>query len=76
MTWLYIAAAILILTLAYFGLWALFFACSRADDANENAAMRKLAEDERKLKAALRPLREMDAGMGERKWRRRMEDKQ
>ena len=80
MNWFYILGAVVVLILVYYGLWALCLSASIADDANENAAIRKAedeanAETERKLKLALRPLREMDAGMGKREWDTRLEDK-
>ena len=48
--------------------WMLCLAASRADDANEEAMLRKMAEDELDAKIG-------KAVRGETKWKRRMEDK-
>ena len=66
--WLIILAVFAILLFVYFGLWAICLSASIADDANENAAMRKVKEDEVDAKIG-------KAVRGELKWKRRMEDK-
>ena len=65
MIWLYIAAAIIVLILAYILFWAICMAASTADDANENAAIRRIAEDatDAKIGKAVR---------GETKWKARL----
>ena len=72
-----LSCALIIIAGLYF-VYSLCYAASVADDARKNEMIHKMADDtetERKLKKALAPIREMDAGMGKRKWDARLEDK-
>ena len=71
-----LSCALIIIAGLYF-VYSLCYAASVADDARKNEMIHKMAADtetERKLKKALKPLREMEAGIGKRKWDARLED--